>query len=136
MSNATKSKLLGMPHGTAANRLRKSILFSLVCRLDLNECFQCQEEILSVDDLSIEHKEPWIQSEHPIDSFFDLDNIAFSHLRCNVGAAGPRPRKVFRTDKELKEMKKRSPSRAPEARKKEYAKAKVTRPDWIRDNGG
>ena len=85
--NKVKADALGMPIGTASNRLRKMILFSLVCQLELNTCHQCGKEILSVGDLSIEHKEPWLQADDPVTSFFDLDNIAFSHLSCNVAAA-------------------------------------------------
>lgn len=70
-----------MPHGTASNRLRKSIMFKYVVMAGENFCFKCGAEIESVDDLSIEHKEPW-EGVSP-ELFFDLDNIAFSHLRCN-----------------------------------------------------
>jgi len=89
-----KAAALGMSHGTAANKLRKMILFSLVCRLNLNMCYRCDGEILSVDDLSIEHKEAWMQADDLIQSFFDLGNIAFSHLSCN-SAAGERPHKKY-----------------------------------------
>ena len=85
--NEIKNAALGMSHGTAANRLRKMILFSLVCELKRNVCYQCNKEIISVGDLSIEHKEPWLQADNPVTSFFDLDNIAFSHLSCNIAAA-------------------------------------------------
>jgi hypothetical protein len=37
--------------------------------------------------LSIDHKNPWQAAADPKASFFDLDNIAFSHLRCNSGEA-------------------------------------------------
>ncbi len=87
MSNKIKSEALGMSHGTAANRLRKNILFDLICRLGLNFCHQCGTEIESAPNLSIEHKTPWLRADKPIDAFFDLDNIAFSHLSCNAGAA-------------------------------------------------
>ena len=73
---------LGMPPGTAANRLRKNILFHLLCRLEENVCFRCKEKIQTVDDLSIEHKEPW--EGRSAELFWNLNNIAFSHLTCNV----------------------------------------------------
>lgn len=76
-----------MPHGTAQGRLRKSIVFALLKKLGDNYCFQCGAEIEQEKDLSIEHKEPWLDSEEPIKKFFDLENIAFSHLKCNIGAA-------------------------------------------------
>lgn len=78
---------LGMPHGTASGQLRKKILFSLLEETNKNICFQCGNKIEKESDLSIEHKEPWLDSENPTKKFFDLDNIAFSHLSCNSGAA-------------------------------------------------
>ncbi len=80
-----KAKQLGMPHGTAANRLRKMILFSLVQETKKDVCFQCSKKIENIDNLSIEHKIPWLGNDSKL--FWDLDNIAFSHLRCNAGAA-------------------------------------------------
>lgn len=81
MSNTKKAATLGMPHGTAASRLRKNILFHLLVKLSENVCFKCSKVIDEVDDLSIEHKLPW--EGRSAELFWDLDNIAFSHLRCN-----------------------------------------------------
>lgn len=72
---------LGMSHGAAANKLRKNILFSFAKRLKEDICFKCKEQIVSVDDLSIEHKLPWENISSSL--FWDLDNITFSHLKCN-----------------------------------------------------
>ena len=83
-SNEIKAQKLGMPYGTACGRLRKVILFHLVKQLGQNTCFQCQKEIESADSLSIEHKQPW--SDNP-SLFWDLDNICFSHLTCNIKAS-------------------------------------------------
>jgi hypothetical protein len=80
-SGARKSAFLGMPHGTAANRLRKSILFHLLQKHDENICFKCSERIETADELSIEHKEPW--EGISLELYWSMDNIAFSHLRCN-----------------------------------------------------
>ena len=85
-SNNKKSEQLGVSHGTACNRLRKNILFDLLRKQVENVCFQCGLPIDIVDELSVEHKIPWLDSEDPIGLFFDLDNIAFSHLTCNYGA--------------------------------------------------
>src|SRR5579864_5926105 len=63
MSNTKKSATLGMPHGTAANRLRKLLLFDALKRHAENRCYRCHKLIYAVEDLS---------------------NVAFSHLRCNV----------------------------------------------------
>lgn len=97
MSNEKKSNTLGMSHGTACNRLRKNILFSLLTKLNENVCFRCGKTIVSVDELSIEHKQPW--EGISADLFWDLDNIAFSHLGCN-SAAGRRPMKKYFTEEE------------------------------------
>jgi hypothetical protein len=78
---ARKSAFLGMPHGTAANRLRKIVMFSLLEKHDENVCFKCSKKIETADELSIEHKEPW--EGVSLELFWSLDNIAFSHLRCN-----------------------------------------------------
>ena len=72
---------LGMSHGAAANRLRKNILFSFAQRLKEDICFKCGKLIQTVDDLSIEHKQPWENRSSEL--FWDLGNIAFSHLDCN-----------------------------------------------------
>lgn len=86
-NNSKKDKLLGMPHGTANNKLRKSIVFKLAGLCNMLECHRCKKQIESVNQLSVEHKEAWQQAIDPVSSFFDLDNIAFSHLVCNIGAA-------------------------------------------------
>lgn len=86
-SNQKKADQLGMPIGTATHQLRKIIMFNMMGKLNLNMCFQCGKKIESVDQLSIEHKTPWLDSSNPLDLFFDLDNIAFSHLSCNISSS-------------------------------------------------
>jgi len=97
MGNNKKAETLGMPHGTANGRLRKSIMFKYVVLAGDNFCFKCGAEIVSIDDLSIEHKEPWegISAE----LFFDLDNIAFSHLKCNIPHTYSVPKRSWPIDK-------------------------------------
>lgn len=85
MSNK-KSEQLGMNSSTAQARLLRDILFSLVVETGKNVCHHCGGEITR-DDFSIEHIEPWLDSDDPKGVFFDLKNISFSHLRCNVAAA-------------------------------------------------
>ena len=95
--NKKKDEQLGMSHGAAANRLRKAIMFELVRETGRNVCFQCGEAIEDIANLSIEHKIPWLDSEDPVGLYFDLGNIAFSHLRCNCAASrstGPKRRFV------------------------------------------
>lgn len=83
-SNKRKSEFLGMPYGTASNRLRKQVMLMLLQRLNADVCFKCEEQIETPEELSIEHMEPWFNRENGIDLFWSLDNIAFSHLRCNI----------------------------------------------------
>lgn len=83
---------LGMSRGMASGRLRKSIMFDLVQRLSLDICFKCKKKISLEKELSIEHKEPWLHNIKAVKLFFDLENIAFSHLKCNI-SSGRRPTK-------------------------------------------
>ena len=86
-SNKKKSIQLGVPGGTASGRLRKMILFDLLKQLNKNICYRCGKEIEITSDLSIDHKEPWLDSGDPKRKFYDLKNIAFSHFKCNCGNA-------------------------------------------------
>lgn len=81
-SNSRKSVFLGMPHGTAVSRLRKLVLFDLLKRHNENVCVRCGKEILTADDLSVEHIQPW--EGKSVELFWDLQNIAFSHKECNT----------------------------------------------------
>lgn len=80
-----KDKQLGMLAATASSRLRKEVMFSLVKELGKNHCYRCKEEICSAADFSLDHKVDWIGAEKPLELFFDLNNVAFSHLKCNTG---------------------------------------------------
>jgi hypothetical protein len=101
--NEKKAEALGMSFGAASSRLRKNLLFSLVVELGRDTCYRCGENISSVDEFSIEHKEAWLQTEDPLKSFFDLGNVSFSHLKCNVGAAR-KPSKRWRTEEGRKRI--------------------------------
>jgi hypothetical protein len=72
---------LGMSIGAASHRLRKNILFSLLKKVHEDVCFVCGQKIETVEELSIEHKLPW--EGRSAELFWDLNNIAFSHLKCN-----------------------------------------------------
>lgn len=85
-SNSKKSQQLGMPIGTATGRLRKMIIFDLLKRCGENICYRCKREINNIDELSIEHKESWLDKD--VTLFWDLNNIAFSHLSCNCRDGG------------------------------------------------
>lgn len=82
MGNAEKAATLGMPYGTANNKLRKNILFHLLMKYGENICIRCRTPIETVDELSIEHIKPW--EGRSAELFWDLNNIAFSHMACNL----------------------------------------------------
>ena len=71
-----------MPTGTAANRLRKLLLFDAVRRLSENVCWRCGHTIESAVELSLDHVKFW--QGISADLFWDLSNIKWSHLRCNT----------------------------------------------------
>lgn len=79
--NEKKSQQLGMPFSTASNILRQTIFFELVKETKKNFCFKCTKEIISQKELSIEHKKDWLDDD--TDLFWSLENIAFSHRKCN-----------------------------------------------------
>lgn len=78
-----KSKQLGMSIGTAKARLSRIILFELLKESGKNICFRCKNTIETIEELTIEHITPWMHSENPIKLYFHLDNISFSHSKCN-----------------------------------------------------
>lgn len=85
-----KQNQLGMNPSTASARLVKDILYKLVVDTGQNNCHHCGSD-MSRDTFSIEHKTPWLDSEDPLGLYFDLENISFSHLKCNVGARRTKP---------------------------------------------
>lgn len=81
-----------MAVGTATNRLRKMLMFHFAQKCGMDICFQCNERIESAEDLSIEHMVPWRRKPNAKELFYDLNNIAFSHQRCNcIGRRQRRP---------------------------------------------
>jgi hypothetical protein len=84
-SNEKKTLQLGMSVGTATHRLRKQIMMMLVAKCSLDLCYRCGNKICNPEDLSVEHKQPWLDVSPAL--FWNIDNIAFSHLSCNVSAA-------------------------------------------------
>lgn len=82
MSNRKAVETLGMPQGTASNRLRKMLLFRQLKKHNENVCVRCEKEIETVEELSVEHIKPW--EGRSAELFWDLDNVAFSHMKCNV----------------------------------------------------
>jgi hypothetical protein len=85
--NKVKAEKLGMSYGKARNDLNKKIMFSLLQLTDMDICFRCGEKIECQETMSVEHVEAWLNSDNPVEKFFDLGNISFSHRTCNFAAA-------------------------------------------------
>ncbi len=92
VQNATRREakdtaLLGESNSVVRNRLSRIIQFDMLQRFNLDTCYRCGRKIERVEELSVEHKQPWRSAADPKASFFDLDNVAWSHRRCNSRAA-------------------------------------------------
>ena len=81
-----KSNILGMNISTANYRLMRSVLFWLLQSHNKNICYRCGKKIRTLCELSIDHKIDWMYSVTPKLLYFSLDNIAFSHTKCNISA--------------------------------------------------
>lgn len=87
-----KQQQLKMNPSTAAGRLIRDILYQFIVESDLNNCYHCNLP-MSRETFSIEHKIPWLDSEDPVQLYFDLQNISYSHQSCNSSAARSARRK-------------------------------------------
>lgn len=81
-----KKMQLGMNPSTASGRLVKDVLWSLIVKTEQHDCCKCGFP-MSRETFSIEHVTPWLDSDDPVGLYFDLANISFSHLKCNVADA-------------------------------------------------
>ncbi len=82
-----KKKLqLGMNPSTASHRLVKDLLYRYAVVTRSQYCYHCNK-FMSREDFSVEHKTPWLDSNDPVGLYFDLENVTFSHLSCNVSAS-------------------------------------------------
>lgn len=115
-ANEKKKKQLGMAIGTASHRLRMDLLWAFIERSGAR-CHRCDQE-MSRDTFSIDHKDNWLDSDAPLERFFDLDNIGFSHFSCNYSAAR-KPNK--HSDEDLELLEPRHKAKILKNRKK-YAK--------------
>lgn len=88
-----------MDPATASARLLRDLLWDCVCRSG-RTCYRCGEE-MTRESFSVDHKQPWLDSEAPVQMFFDLNNIAYSHKSCNYGDSR-KPHKY--TDEELEAL--------------------------------
>jgi hypothetical protein len=80
-SNKKRALQLGMGIAKASWRLRKLVLFHVLRKHGENVCYRCGKFIEHADDLTIEHKQPWLDVS--VELFWDMANIAFSHFDCN-----------------------------------------------------
>lgn len=84
---ARRSEQLGMSYSKALARLKKLLIFHLIQKCSMDHCFRCGDPIEHVDDMSTDHKQPWMHSGKANELFFDMDNIAFSHTKCNIASS-------------------------------------------------
>lgn len=83
---------LGMDAATATARLKKQLMFHMAQQLNMTTCFRCGKEIERWEELSLDHKEPWLYVD--VQLFWNMDNLAFSHWECNTKHQRP-ARKEF-----------------------------------------
>jgi hypothetical protein len=79
-------ELLGEKLSTAKSRLGKLLMFDLAKKCGMDTCFRCGEIIDNIEEFTIDHKESWLLSEEPTKLFYSMENIAFSHAKCNYEA--------------------------------------------------
>lgn len=91
-----KSDFLGMPLGTARNRLVNSVIRRLAVLAGVATCHRCGEALESDEDISMDHVKDWFQKENGIALFFDPENVAFSHKKCNYLSRKSQPKSGFR----------------------------------------
>ena len=70
-----RTEQLGMNPSTAYGRLRKELLYLYVKKAGDHYCYRCNEEIKTIDEFSVEHKDAWLDSENPVELFFSIENI-------------------------------------------------------------
>ena len=74
---------MGKSYQSCVSKLNRQILFSLVQELHKDICHKCNTKIEDIKDFSIEHIIPW-QVNKSAELFWDIKNISFSHLKCNI----------------------------------------------------
>lgn len=128
MSNEKKSAFLGIPFGTACNKLRKIVLFNILKKHGENLCKRCGKEIEFISELSLEHIKPW--EGISVELFWDLNNIGFSHLHCNVRAASKPNKKYFTPEDKLIADRKRNATLMRKRYTTEKRREKKERTGW------
>jgi len=77
-------KRFGIAVSTARYQLLKNLLFKFLLETGKNSCFRCGETMTS-KDFTLEHIKPWAWDNNALELFMDINNISFSHFRCNAG---------------------------------------------------
>jgi len=102
-----KKHQLGMSHGKARNILVKNILWNFLVESNKIFCVRCRKE-MTIDNFSIDHIIPWIDSDDPKGLYFDIKNIGFSHIKCNFSlrrnSSGEKHGRSKVSDDDIKEM--------------------------------
>lgn len=119
-SSQKKNQQLGMNHSTANGRLNRDLLWNFVKSTGADLCCKCSKPMCR-DTFSVEHVIPWLDSEDPVGLFFDISNIKYSHIRCNISDAR-RVKKYETPDDRNKAKRKYDPLRVycPVKRKEQY----------------
>lgn len=89
-SQKNKNEALGMNYSTASHRLRKRVMHSLLKECGRDKCFRCGQVIDCAEEVSIDHIVDWLNSEDPKHNFWNIENLAFSHIKCNTIAGSSR----------------------------------------------
>jgi HNH endonuclease len=84
MSEEKYNLQLGTNVSASQHKLTRLILYDRLIKLGEDNCYRCGLKISSYKEFSIEHKISWINNDPNL--FWDLNNIAFSHLLCNQKA--------------------------------------------------
>lgn len=82
--------ILGEPYSSANQKLHRMMIFKLLKEDNKNFCYRCKQEIKISKDLSIDHIEDWRPCngrEFKPELFLDMNNIMFSHFKCNAASA-------------------------------------------------
>jgi len=118
-----RQQQLGMNPSTASHRLVKDILWKLIVQTKQDICCKCNQQ-MTRETFSIEHIVPWMDSENPLELYFNLDNISFSHLVCNIKSARRGLNKKYFTENDRLEASRKSKRKyqTTEKRREHYLK--------------
>ena len=77
-----ETEVLGETAAKATRKLWKIFILDLARQAGRDKCFRCNLPIMDPEHLSLDHKQSW--RYHSKELFWDLDNLALSHKRCNT----------------------------------------------------